>query len=504
MSSVVGMNSHTTVDAAAERAFVDKHGARLRGFALLLTLGDAQAAEAATRTALNAGGRRAGRGDVPRMADGWLRQRALGAIHPPLTQLRRIFSRNEPVAQDRRNALRDLGVSDVALEGLIALSPVERAAVVAVGVEGFGADRLARVLNVGPAASRRVLARGFRHYFAAADAILSEKPWARREQPGEIAQLVSTTAGASGAADAVPVEDEGALHRRLREWLIGSVADLPERAAAHAAECASCTNAIIAMDALGAVDTGRPVSVPPTPQRPVEASPIWMLGRYLAPPAVVVAVALMQVAAGDSGIVPAPGALFDASSSSSAAPQVIGGQPGGSTAPISEPGESAPPEGPLSSDGATPGLTPPEGTGGGIAGIPPEGDPANPDATFGPEASVPASLPPGVTPPPSVPAGPTSPPPGDPTAPPPSAGPTPPPGEPTAPPPPPPTAEPTPPPPPPPPTAEPTPPPPPPPTPEPTPGGILPECADLQDNDGDGFIDLLDLGCLNGLDLTED
>ncbi len=56
--------------------------------------------------------------------------------------------------------------------------------------------------------------------------------------------------------------------------------------------------------------------------------------------------------------------------------------------------------------------------------------------------------------------------------------------------------------PPPPPTPEPTP-PPPPPTPEATPGGPLPECADLQDNDGDGFIDLLDLDCLDVFDLSE-
>ena len=32
---------------------------------------------------------------------------------------------------------------------------------------------------------------------------------------------------------------------------------------------------------------------------------------------------------------------------------------------------------------------------------------------------------------------------------------------------------------------------------------LLPECADLTDNDGDGWIDLLDPGCLDVFDLSE-
>jgi DNA-directed RNA polymerase specialized sigma24 family protein len=498
MSSIVGISTHPTVDAAAERAYVEEHGARLRGFALLLALGDVRAAEDAARTALNAGARRAGRGNAPGDPDGWLRQRTLGVIHPPLRQVQRIFSRGEPVGQDRRNAMRDLGVSDVVLEGLIALSPVERAAVVAVGVEGMEPNRLGSVLNVGPAASRRVLARGFRRFFAAADVLLQEKPWARREQqPGAIAQLVSAAADAGVAPGATPVLDDQALHRQLREWLIGSRANLSEMAAAHTADCPSCTNAIVALDTLRAVDTARPVSVQVPRERPVEAGPFWMLARYLAPPAVVVAVALMQVAAGESGIVPAPGALFDPPATPSVAPGGLGGMPGmPSVAPTTPPGASDPADVPVSTGGPTP----PEGTGGGIAGIPPEGDPVDPGATFVPGASSPATPPPGA--PTSSPGGTTPPSPGSTPPPPASTTPPPPSQDPTPPPPPPPTADPTaPPPPPPPPTPDPT---PPPPTPDPTPGGLLPECADLQDNDGDGFVDLLDLGCLNDLDLTED
>jgi DNA-directed RNA polymerase specialized sigma24 family protein len=493
MSSVVGLSPHPPVDAAAERAFVQAHAARLRGFALLLALGDVRAAEDAARAALGAGARRAGLGHVPDNPHVWLRQRVLGAIHPPLRQLQRVFRRDEPIGQDRRTALRDLGVSDVALEGLIALSPVERAAVVAVGVEGLEADRLGSVLNVGPTASRRVLGRGFRHYFVAAGALLQEKPWARREQPGAVAQLVGATADAGDEASATDMLDEHALHRRLGEWLNGSTADLPATAAAHAAECTSCTSAIIALDALRAVDTARPVSVPAAPERPVEAGPLWVLARYLAPPAVVVAVALMQVAAGESVLAPAPRDLLNPLAAPPVAPQGIGGgPPGAATAePTTEPDESSPVDGPLSTDGPTP----PEGTGGGIAGIPPEGDPADPDATFGPGPSDPATPPPGA--PSSSPGGTTppalaTPPPATTTPPPPSQDP----------PPPPPTPDPTPPPPPPP-TPDPTPPPPPPPTPDPTPGGILPECADGEDNDGDGLVDLLDPGCLDDLDLTE-
>ncbi len=500
MSSVIGVSTHSTVDAAAERAFVEEHGARLHGFALLLALGDVQAAGAAARSALEAGSRRAGRGDIPGAPDGWLRQRLLGAIHPPLSQLQRIFNREEPVGQDRRNVLRDLGVSDVALEGLIALSPVERAAVVAVGVEGTDAVGLRRVLNLGPAASQRVARRGFRHYFAAADAILQEKPWARREQTGDVAKQVSEvaeTASGDSSAAATLLGDDQAAHRRLREWLIGSRADLPEASAAHAAECSSCTNAITALDALRAADTARPVSVEVPQERRSEAEPFWMLARYLAPPAIVVAVALMQVAAGESGLVRTPGAFLDTLATPSAAPQAIAGQPGGATAaPTTAPGGSPPADDPESSDGPTP----PEGTGG-IAGIPPDVAPVEPGATFGPAASDPAIPPPGVPPPPSTPPG-SAPPSQDPSAPPPpppSTDPPPPSGDPPPPPPPPPTADPTPPPPPPP-TPEPPPPPPPTPdptpTPEPNPSG---ECADGADNDGDFLIDLLDPGCLLGL-----
>jgi hypothetical protein len=174
----------------------------------------------------------------------------------------------------------------------------------------------------------------------------------------------------------------------------------------------------------------------------------------------------------------------------------------GSSASPSDAEDSDEESGPLDSDG------------GGAARNGVLGSASGPGTVFAPGVpgapSIPGlepGIPPGAGPAPPPGTAPT-PPPGTAPTPPPGTAPTPPPTTPPLPsqppastPPPRPTPEP-----PPPPTPDPPPPTPdpPPPTPDPTPGGLLPECADLNDNDGDGLIDLLDPGCLDVLDLSED
>ncbi len=459
MSSVIRLRTRPAVEPVAERAFAEEHVQKLRAFALIIALGDARAATAAADSALREGGRRAGSGRPPPSADAWLRHRVLRTLHPPARQLRRTFSRDEVIGEERRSVLRRLGASDVALEGLTALSPVERAAVVAAWVERLEPAALQQALGLGRAASRRVLARGFRKYTSAADAILREKPWARRDPPGDLARRVDEAAQQPGGGGAGP-GGERAEHRRFREWLSAASVQMPDPAsAAHATECVPCSNAMVGLDALAAVDTGRPPAISVDTRAQHGEGSMWMMARYLAPPAVVMVLALTQVIGGQPGVVRAPGAWF----ATSPTPQANLGIPGAGTVPTensegSSTDDDSTSDGGPSSDGA-----------GGTANIPPGTGPTDPGAPFAPASSIRPSLP--------VPGAGSSPSPGQPM--------TPPPGEPTSPPPGDPTAA------------------PPPPTPDPTPGGLLPECADLVDNDGDGAIDLLDLGCLDSLDLTE-
>lgn len=135
---------------ASAADFRELHGAKLHGFALLLTLGDQRAAATLVADALAAGADRANELQHPGRAAAWLRHSVLGAAK------RRRTDPNGDQAT-RRAALRALGVNDKAQAALSALSTLERAAVVATSVEELEEPDVARVVGLDPVRSRRLV-----------------------------------------------------------------------------------------------------------------------------------------------------------------------------------------------------------------------------------------------------------------------------------------------------------------------------------------------------------
>jgi len=160
------------VSAVEERGAIvptmrERHGRQLQGFALLLTLGDQPAAAQLAADALEAGAVRAHELQHPRRAAAWLRHSVVGAA----TRRRGDPNPDEPT---RRAALTALGVNDEAHAVLSALSTLERAAVVASGVEGLDAPDVATVVGLDPERSRRLVRDALRHAITAAMAEPSE------------------------------------------------------------------------------------------------------------------------------------------------------------------------------------------------------------------------------------------------------------------------------------------------------------------------------------------
>jgi DNA-directed RNA polymerase specialized sigma24 family protein len=166
-------------------AFGDLHGPRLHGFALLVALGDAPHAERAAAMALAAGEAHATALRHPERAAAWLRARVLKSL-----RVRTIGS--SVTAATRRANLAPLGVEGPVFDGLAALSPTERAALVAAMIEGFEAIDVEVILDMGPAAARRMAARaGARYRSAAARVELRSSPPAS----GGLEQRVQQVAG---------------------------------------------------------------------------------------------------------------------------------------------------------------------------------------------------------------------------------------------------------------------------------------------------------------------
>ena len=266
-------------------------------------------------------------------------------------------------------------------------------------------------------------------------------------------------------------------HRRFTDWLVaGRSGEPPQTLAVHAARCPECQRIVTAMDELAAVNLSL-AGVPEVPVVPGRRDWVLMTRRAAMAGTYLAAVAAVAFIGWRFFLAPEV-TLFGAAPSPSPSQAVFGrvGSPQPSALPSVEGSPAPGSPGASQSNGPVATAPPSPSSGPPVPGQPPF-PPVQP--TSGPVANVP----PGATPQPTSAANPSTPA--------------------TQPPPPPPTARPTPrPPPPPPPTPEPTP-PPPPPTPEPTPRQPLPECADLQDNDGDGFIDLLDVDCLDVFDLSE-
>lgn len=148
-------------------AFRDLHGARLHGFALLITLGDRARAARLAGEALAAGMTRTADLRHPERAAAWLRRRVMRRAQ------RGPGSGPGRSAVEQRAALEDLGVDEAVHAGLSRLTVRERAALVADSVERLDRGDVATIVGVdGPrldALIRRVRARYMASVAAAID-----------------------------------------------------------------------------------------------------------------------------------------------------------------------------------------------------------------------------------------------------------------------------------------------------------------------------------------------
>ena len=162
-------------------AFRELHGARLHGFALLLTLGDRPRAARLAADAL-----RAAEGDLashrhPERAAAWLRAQVLGAAG---RRSRRVLP------TDAQAALEELGVTDTARAGLAALSTRERGAVIAASVERLDPLDVATIVGRDGARLESLL-RGARTRYLEGAATIAHDP---SSAAGPIRQRVQASA----------------------------------------------------------------------------------------------------------------------------------------------------------------------------------------------------------------------------------------------------------------------------------------------------------------------
>lgn len=172
-------------------AFRDVHGARLHGFALLLTLGDRTSAGGLAAAALNAGAAKVEALRHPERAAAWLRARV---VH----DARRLPNRPQSVAE-RRAVLRQLGLAEAAADALAELTADERAVVIAAVIERFEMGDVARVVGREIGEVHRLLRSARRRYLANAMHWLADG--SREEVPaGPIASQVEAAAAWAVAA----------------------------------------------------------------------------------------------------------------------------------------------------------------------------------------------------------------------------------------------------------------------------------------------------------------
>ena len=153
-----GSNNAERQAALLSAAFRDLHGARIHGFALLVTLGDQARAATIAGDALAAGADNAASLRHPERAAAWLRARVLVATR------HRTFARRADAWPQRRAALRSLGVDAPTFSGLAALTVVERAAIATLDIEHLDARDAEAVLGLSTGALERVAARARRRY----------------------------------------------------------------------------------------------------------------------------------------------------------------------------------------------------------------------------------------------------------------------------------------------------------------------------------------------------
>ena len=169
-------------------AFRDIHGARLHGFALLVSLGDRLRATRAAAEALEEGVRRSAELRHPERAAACMRARVLRSLRrgsPP---------RGGPGARERRAVLRGLGAADPVFEGLAALPIMPRAALVASTVERFDPIDVETILGMPSGSSLRMVARARARYVAAVTAAVHPQELA--DTPGgELGDRIREVAG---------------------------------------------------------------------------------------------------------------------------------------------------------------------------------------------------------------------------------------------------------------------------------------------------------------------
>jgi hypothetical protein len=168
-------------------AFRDVHATRLHGFALLVALGDRQAAGQAASAALAAGLVRAHELRHPERAAAWLRAEVVRAL-----RRRRLALAD---ATTREGVLATLGATPATCRALGALSLLERAALVAEAVERLDPIDVETVVGKRPAAAHRILRAAREGYLRACLAMGggASEPTAgppRPERQGELAERV--------------------------------------------------------------------------------------------------------------------------------------------------------------------------------------------------------------------------------------------------------------------------------------------------------------------------
>jgi len=170
-------------------AFRDAHGARLNGFALLLTLGDDALAASLAADALGEGALQADVLRHPERAGAWLRARVLKSAP------RHISRRKAPGTERRMAALATIGVDGITYRTLESLTVEERAALVATSLEGFGPLDVEGILGSGSRAARRRISEARVKFFirhVAADQAPYPRPGSLGSRVTEIADQALT------------------------------------------------------------------------------------------------------------------------------------------------------------------------------------------------------------------------------------------------------------------------------------------------------------------------
>lgn len=161
-------------------AFRGLHGARLHGFALLMTLGDRRRAALLTADAFAAADTRLQGLRHPERAAAWLR------VHVT----RRASGPERRVGEaERLAALADLRVAPEVLVGLAALSRIERAGLVAIAIEQLDRRDVATVVGRDGERLDALLRRARRRYLDAAGVGQDSA-----EPPGPIARRIAASA----------------------------------------------------------------------------------------------------------------------------------------------------------------------------------------------------------------------------------------------------------------------------------------------------------------------